>query len=198
VSGYASTSSVLCIGSLPQCSVLSHTLTLSHCHTVTHMHTSTRVCSLSLSLSHSCTIATHTPTRTGMVGAILFGGLTDHFRRYREILIGCFCMAVVFMFLLALAFQLEWGFAAITTLFGLIGFFALALLPVSMEAAVEVTYPAPEAVVTSFILLFGNIWAYVFFLRERESCFWAFACIHERERQRDRETERPRERNHCL
>ena len=40
---------------------------------------------------------------------------------------------------------------------GIFGFFLMAMLPVGIDAAVEVTYPCPEGVVSGLIFQVGNV-----------------------------------------
>eukprot|EP01098_Paradermamoeba_levis_P005434 TRINITY_DN2286_c0_g1_i2.p1 TRINITY_DN2286_c0_g1~~TRINITY_DN2286_c0_g1_i2.p1 ORF type:complete len:443 (+),score=117.17 TRINITY_DN2286_c0_g1_i2:104-1432(+) len=92
----------------------------------------------------------------GVLGAIVSGIVIDVTRRYREIYIGVYFVAVCSFIWLILSLK-EDNTNLLAAACGVTGFFLLSLLPVAMDAAVEVTYPAPEVVVTGGLMLAGNL-----------------------------------------
>eukprot|EP01104_Vermistella_antarctica_P017691 TRINITY_DN6317_c0_g1_i2.p1 TRINITY_DN6317_c0_g1~~TRINITY_DN6317_c0_g1_i2.p1 ORF type:complete len:528 (+),score=75.56 TRINITY_DN6317_c0_g1_i2:104-1585(+) len=94
---------------------------------------------------------------SGIFGAGALGALVDETRAYRPIIIVGFLCAILAMLNSFLAVMIEGPFWMVMIGFGMSGFFLMALLPIAMEAAVEVTYPCPEAVLTGVLLLVGNL-----------------------------------------
>ena len=92
---------------------------------------------------------------SGLVGAGIFGYLLDAYKAYRLTLKFLFtfsssCMVTFFLFIEPSS-RILWALSAA------VGFFALPLLPVALQSAVECTYPIPEELSATCLILFGNI-----------------------------------------
>ena len=92
---------------------------------------------------------------SGLVGAGIFGYLLDTYKAYRLTLKFLFtfsssCM-VTFFLCIEPNSRILWALSAA------VGFFALPLLPVALQSAVECTYPIPEELSATCLILFGNI-----------------------------------------
>eukprot|EP00698_Gefionella_okellyi_P002305 TRINITY_DN12119_c0_g1_i1.p1 TRINITY_DN12119_c0_g1~~TRINITY_DN12119_c0_g1_i1.p1 ORF type:complete len:447 (+),score=98.16 TRINITY_DN12119_c0_g1_i1:58-1398(+) len=87
----------------------------------------------------------------GIVGAFAAGLLADRLRRYRLLnIVGYIACAASFLwFVLA---TVPDNYLMLCFVFALLGFFATAVIPLGMDLAVELTYPLPEALVTSLLL----------------------------------------------
>ena len=93
---------------------------------------------------------------TGLVGAAIFGYLLDVYKSYRLALKSLFTCSALSMVIFFVSIepnnQVMLGVCSC-----LVGFFALPLLPVTLQTAVECTYPIPEELSSACLVLFGNI-----------------------------------------
>ena len=93
---------------------------------------------------------------SGLVGAGIFGYLLDVTHAYRmllKVLFTCSSISMMGFFLSVRPDNHAW----IATLIASSGFFALPLLPVALQSAVECTYPIPEELSSAILVLFGNL-----------------------------------------
>lgn len=93
----------------------------------------------------------------GLVGAAVIGIWCDTYRKYREALIFGFIMAVLGSVWFIFALLYSHSFALTMCGAGFFGFFLMAMLPVGIDAAVEVTFPCPEGTVSGLIFQVGNL-----------------------------------------
>lgn len=93
---------------------------------------------------------------SGLIGASVVGPVLDSTHAYRTALKGGFVCATV-----SLAYVLSQlkpnNQTHIAIGFGVMGFAMMPLLPVALEAAVEATYPLPEEMSATLLMLVGNI-----------------------------------------
>lgn len=95
----------------------------------------------------------------GLLGAVAAGVVLDRTHRYRLLLrlaFGGTAAAVVAVLALLHSVAHHWP-AALAAAFGLLGFVMLPLLPITMEAAAEATFPVPEIVSSGLLLTAANI-----------------------------------------
>jgi hypothetical protein len=96
----------------------------------------------------------------GIVGAALAGFIIDKWRIYQSVLsvgsAGALASMVLFFF--GLPSNESWLIGSAVAA----GFFIIALLPVSFEAAVEVTFPVNEATSAGLLIMCGNAFALIF------------------------------------
>eukprot|EP00735_Rhodelphis_limneticus_P012634 TRINITY_DN5950_c0_g1::TRINITY_DN5950_c0_g1_i1::g.9952::m.9952 TRINITY_DN5950_c0_g1::TRINITY_DN5950_c0_g1_i1::g.9952 ORF type:complete len:434 (+),score=78.02,sp/Q28FF3/MFS7A_XENTR/38.46/4e-92,MFS_1/PF07690.11/3.6e-31,MFS_1/PF07690.11/1.9e+03,MFS_2/PF13347.1/4.3e-07,MFS_2/PF13347.1/4.6e+02,Nodulin-like/PF06813.8/0.00011,Nodulin-like/PF06813.8/3.9,OATP/PF03137.15/19,OATP/PF03137.15/0.0023,SPC25/PF06703.6/0.063,NADH_oxidored/PF08040.6/15,NADH_oxidored/PF08040.6/30 TRINITY_DN5950_c0_g1_i1:108-1409( len=96
----------------------------------------------------------------GLVGAAIVGPLVDKTHKYKEILKVCFVVAafafLVFSLVLASDRDVELGIIC-----GVMGFCCFSLLPVSLELAVETTYPVAEGTSAGLMWLMGQIFGLI-------------------------------------
>ncbi|XP_056004844.1 solute carrier family 49 member A3-like isoform X2 [Ostrea edulis] len=93
----------------------------------------------------------------GVVGAIIAGIYVDKTKRFEEVVKISFAIAVVFgvvFFELARYKNQEILLAIMVTAFGTFGF---AMYPISMELAVEITYPVAEATSSGLLVVSGQV-----------------------------------------
>jgi len=92
----------------------------------------------------------------GLVGAIIFGVILDRTHRYISALRIGYVGAMLFCVILTLVMRTGM-LDAVSGMFAMIGFFMLPMLPVSLQAAAEVTYPIPEDVSSGLLMTGGQI-----------------------------------------
>ncbi len=96
----------------------------------------------------------------GIVGAAIAGVIVDKWRIYQSVLsvgaVGALASMVLLFF--GLPSDEPWLIGSAVT--G--GFFLIALLPVSFETAVEVTFPVNESTSAGLLIMFGNIFTIIF------------------------------------
>ncbi len=94
----------------------------------------------------------------GLVGSRVIGPVLELTKEFKPVLKTGFSMAavatVVFCGLLHLTEDKTW---LLYVLFALLGLFMLPLLPVTLETAVECTYPAREELSAGLLMMFGQI-----------------------------------------
>ncbi|XP_062581592.1 solute carrier family 49 member A3-like [Saccostrea cucullata] len=93
----------------------------------------------------------------GVVGAIVAGIYVDKTKRFEEVVKVSYAIAVVFgvgFFEMARYKDQEILIAVMVTAFGT---FAFAMYPISMELAVEITYPVAEATSSGLLIVSGQI-----------------------------------------
>jgi MFS family permease len=97
----------------------------------------------------------------GLVSAGVIGAITDAKKNYRTMMIFCFSASVAgaAFFIFALLYSDNFALTAVAS--GAMGAFMLPLLPVGIDAAVEVTYPVPEGVIGGLIFQAGNVFGIV-------------------------------------
>jgi len=97
---------------------------------------------------------------SGVVGGIIGGIILDKTRAYRATIMVLFSGSAVSMAMLYLCLYgpevLQQEYLVIICCV-LLGGFAIATLPVAMDAAVEICYPIGEAAVTGVLMLVGNL-----------------------------------------
>lgn len=92
----------------------------------------------------------------GLVGASIVGPVLDTTHAYRSALKGGFiCATVSLVYMLVQLKPNNQTHLAVG--FGLMGFSMMPLLPVALEAAVEATYPVPEEMSATLLMLVGNL-----------------------------------------
>jgi len=97
----------------------------------------------------------------GLVGAGIFSFAVERTRKFK-----IFTMISVWM----LIFSFIWmttalkpnNLASLSASWAFLGFFALPLLPLTLEFGVELTFPVPEVVTNGILMLFGQIFGVVF------------------------------------
>ena len=94
----------------------------------------------------------------GLIGAVIFGAIADRTKLYVKLCRISFLLSAVTSILFVCAIQFRLPPYAVLLFAALFGFFLLSLLPLCLEFAVEVTYPAAEGVVTGTIMWIGNIY----------------------------------------
>ena len=95
----------------------------------------------------------------GLVGAVAAGVVLDATHRYRLLLrlaFGGTAAAVVAVLALLHSAEHHWP-VPLAVVFSLLGFVMLPLLPITMEAAAEVTFPIPEIVSSGLLLTAANL-----------------------------------------
>eukprot|EP00002_Diphylleia_rotans_P038059 TRINITY_DN8598_c0_g2_i1.p1 TRINITY_DN8598_c0_g2~~TRINITY_DN8598_c0_g2_i1.p1 ORF type:complete len:496 (+),score=90.89 TRINITY_DN8598_c0_g2_i1:44-1531(+) len=96
----------------------------------------------------------------GMLGAYVFGHYADKYKKLHYFvflaLLGSFLSMVWFS--AAIGPGREWMMAVSQSL---LGFFMTALIPVSLDLAVEITYPQPEALSTTALMAFSQVFGVV-------------------------------------
>jgi hypothetical protein len=96
----------------------------------------------------------------GVVGAAIAGFIIDKWRIYQSVLsvgaAGALSSMVLFFF--GIPSNEPWLIGSAVSA----GFFIIALLPVSFETAVEVTFPVNEATSAGLLIMSGNIFAIIF------------------------------------
>eukprot|EP01125_Pyxidicula_operculata_P017726 TRINITY_DN6242_c0_g1_i1.p1 TRINITY_DN6242_c0_g1~~TRINITY_DN6242_c0_g1_i1.p1 ORF type:complete len:391 (+),score=22.75 TRINITY_DN6242_c0_g1_i1:21-1193(+) len=119
-------------------------------------------------------VYSYTPTETGwlgflivvvgIAGAVVAGVVTDKTQKFKEILLimygGSFLCLVWFVFSITTKHQ----FIILAVCCSFLGFFLTALLPPSLESAVEVTYPVNEEVSSGLLMLSAQIFGIIFIL----------------------------------
>jgi MFS family permease len=98
----------------------------------------------------------------GMLGACIFGVLADITKRYKLLLILCgvgtlisfACFCVVMMY-----HKTTTMFALAMTAIAFMGLNATAVVPLVLEAAVEVTYPIPESISNGILYSVGTLFS---------------------------------------
>jgi MFS family permease len=91
----------------------------------------------------------------GVLGAIAAGAVLDAKPNYNLALRIGFIMSFLMAICWTLALQVN-QYEALAAMSGLTGFFVVAMLPVSFEAAVETTYPVPEDVSGGLLMAGGQ------------------------------------------
>lgn len=91
----------------------------------------------------------------GIVGSMLLAIYFEHYQNYKKALQLLYVISVAFV--LSLFFALfSRKFSVVLIMFMLLGFFMLPILPASIEASVQCTFPASEDDVTGILLMVGN------------------------------------------
>ena len=97
----------------------------------------------------------------GILGAIIFGVLADKTKKYKLLLILCVVGTFISMIYWTFTFRKDQ-----TTLIcigsSILGFFMTALLPISMDISVEITFPLPEAIVSNLLLASAQVFGILF------------------------------------
>ena len=98
----------------------------------------------------------------GMLGAIFCGYIADKFdRKHKHILLLFMCGAF---------FSMSWytfsatqdNYVSLLGAFACLGFFLTALMPVSMDLAVEVAYPVPDTLGPTLLLMSAQVFGIIF------------------------------------
>ncbi|XP_035665722.1 solute carrier family 49 member A3-like [Branchiostoma floridae] len=99
-----------------------------------------------------------------IVGAAVAGILVDKTKRFQEVVKVGFAGAAVALLGLSFLSRQRSQQPGIATLCGIFGFFGFALYPISMELAIEVTYPVAEATSSGLLIVSGQVWGIVLIL----------------------------------
>ena len=97
----------------------------------------------------------------GIFGSALFGGITEVKKNYKFISVFLSCVTIIAPALFLIALPTD-SVAVLGCSCFFIGFFGLALLPVGLDYAVEITYPVPEAVSCGLMLTSANVFGFTF------------------------------------
>jgi len=101
----------------------------------------------------------------GIIGAGIFGTILDKYKTFKTCLIITFICTIFAFFSLYLSMYSTFSYPktwiSVALSCGVIGFFAISALPISMESAVEVCYPLPEASVSGILMLGGNLFSII-------------------------------------
>lgn len=92
----------------------------------------------------------------GLVGSGVAGAIVDKFRCYKAVLVVSFTLATLSTALFTLVLQ-EDQFWMVFIACTLIGLTMMPLLPISLELAVEITYPMREAMPSGLLMVQGQI-----------------------------------------
>ena len=92
----------------------------------------------------------------GLVGASIVGPVLDATHAYRTALKGGFLLATASLTFLLTQLRPD-NQLHLAIGFGMMGFSMMPLLPVALETAVEVSYPVPEEMSATLLMLVGNI-----------------------------------------
>ncbi|KAI6646683.1 Major facilitator superfamily domain-containing protein 7-a-like [Oopsacas minuta] len=80
----------------------------------------------------------------GLIGSLIIGFIVDRTKRFEEISKLCMCITTLSSILVMEVFRIPNQHVIIAVSFILFGFFALTLIPVFSELAIEITYPVAE------------------------------------------------------
>lgn len=97
----------------------------------------------------------------GIFGSAVFGIITELKKNYKFICVLLSCVSTLspVLFLVALP---TGSVAWVSIMCAFVGFFGLALLPVGLDFAVEITYPLPEAISSGLMLTSCNVFGSMF------------------------------------
>ncbi|KAJ1219217.1 hypothetical protein NDU88_006786 [Pleurodeles waltl] len=101
---------------------------------------------------------------TGMLGAFLLGLYIDRTKMFTEATKIFFCGAALASIAFALVSRLPGQPALVAVVCSLFGLFAFSIYPVSMELAVECTYPVGEGTSSGLMYICGQIQGIIFML----------------------------------
>jgi len=93
---------------------------------------------------------------SGLVGAAIVGPILDQTHWYRSFLKGGFMVAIFGLIFMLLQLVPD-NQTMITIGMGVMGLSMMPLLPVALETAVECTYPVPEEMSATLLMLVGNL-----------------------------------------
>lgn len=96
----------------------------------------------------------------GIFGAFIFGILGDKLKKYKLLLVICVVGTFISMILWTFTFK-EDNTVIICIGSSLLGFFMTALLPISMDIAVEITFPLPEAIVSNVLMASAQVFGII-------------------------------------
>ena len=97
---------------------------------------------------------------TGLLGAGIAGPILDKTHVYRSFLKVGFCCGIGALIFMLAMLQPD-NQAALTAAFAVMGLFMMPLLPITLETAVECTYPIPEETSASLLMLMGNVVGFI-------------------------------------
>ncbi|KAK3241630.1 hypothetical protein CYMTET_48619 [Cymbomonas tetramitiformis] len=121
-----------------------------------------------------------------MVGSILLGTLVDETRMYKTATVWLLSATTVVLVLCTYLDFAMIGIAAVAALIMLLGIVDGPLMPISSEAAVEVTYPANENIIMALQMVTGNLVSFCLLpvfhqgtemARDRQQAFWLLILI---------------------
>ncbi|XP_069486700.1 solute carrier family 49 member A3 isoform X2 [Ambystoma mexicanum] len=100
----------------------------------------------------------------GILGAFLLGLYIDRTKNFTEAIKICFAMAALASIAFALVSRLPNQPALVAAVCSLFGFFGFSIYPISMELAVECSYPVGEGTSTGLVFIAGQIQGIIFML----------------------------------
>jgi len=102
---------------------------------------------------------------SGIVGGgLVFGPIIDKWRKYKITMIISNLGTGISIGAFYITLFTDWfphHIMIVMVTAGFVGFFAISMLPVGMETAVEICYPMAEATITGILLLSGNIFSII-------------------------------------
>ncbi|XP_021355956.1 major facilitator superfamily domain-containing protein 7-a-like [Mizuhopecten yessoensis] len=93
----------------------------------------------------------------GLFGAVISGIYVDKTKRFEEVVKVSFAMAIVFAVGFMEVSRLRDQEALIAASICVFGMFGFALYPISLEMAVEITYPVAEATSSGLLVVSGQV-----------------------------------------
>mmetsp|Transcript_25772 Transcript_25772/g.62257 ORF Transcript_25772/g.62257 Transcript_25772/m.62257 type:complete len:320 (+) Transcript_25772:1-960(+) len=93
----------------------------------------------------------------GLLSAAFLGVAMEYSQRYRLFLKGGITGAAITVLLMLLSMRFQLGSVALAISFGLMGASMLPLLPITLQCAVECTYPTNEESSAALLMLVGNV-----------------------------------------
>ncbi|GAB6025023.1 Major facilitator super domain-containing protein 7 [Chamberlinius hualienensis] len=98
----------------------------------------------------------------GFIGAAVFSIIAEKTKRYEEIIKYGFSGAVLLTIVFTLLTRIRNITWALATVIGIMGFLAMGVYPVCLEAGVETTYPLDESFSSGMIVVAGQIQGVIF------------------------------------
>lgn len=100
----------------------------------------------------------------GILGAFLLGLYVDRTKKFIEVTKISFCLAALASIAFAVVSQMRTQGIAVAVVSSLFGMFGFAIYPISMELAVECSYPIGEATSAGLIFISGQIQGIIFIM----------------------------------
>ncbi|XP_058852597.1 solute carrier family 49 member A3-like isoform X2 [Acipenser ruthenus] len=100
----------------------------------------------------------------GILGAFLLGLYVDRTKKFIEVTKISFCLAALASIAFAVVSQMRIQGIAVAVVSSLFGMFGFAIYPISMELAVECSYPIGEATSAGLIFISGQIQGIIFIM----------------------------------
>lgn len=97
----------------------------------------------------------------GLVGATVTGMIVDKYKRFEEVIKGCFCLAALGSCAFPIVSRFPNMGIVIAIVLAIFGFLGFGIYPVGLELGVEVTYPVSEATSTGIIIMIGLIFKHL-------------------------------------